>query len=35
MHKETLNQVMEILNLTTPINYTFEQNDLYIDKVTK
>ena len=35
VHKETLNQVMEILNLTTPINYTFEQNDLYIDKVTK
>lgn len=35
MHKETLNQVMEILNLTTLINYTFEQNDLYIDKVTK
>ena len=35
MHKETLNQVMEILNLTTPINYTFKQNDLYIDKVAK
>jgi len=34
-HKETLNQVLEILNLTTPINYTFRQNDLYIDKVAK
>lgn len=34
-HKETLNQVLEILNLTTPINYTFKQNNLYIDKVTK
>ena len=33
-HKETLNQVLEILNFTTPINYTFEQNDLYIEKVT-
>jgi ferric-dicitrate binding protein FerR (iron transport regulator) len=33
-HKETLNQVFEILNLTTPIKYTFKQNDLYIDKVT-
>ena len=32
-HKETLNQVLEILSLTTPINYTFERNDLYIDKV--
>jgi len=35
VHKETLNQVLEILNLTTPINYTFKQNDLYIDKVTE
>ena len=35
VHKETLNQVLEILNLTTPINYTFEQNDLYLDKVTE
>jgi len=33
VHKETLNQVLEILNLTTPINYTFKQNDLYIDKL--
>ena len=33
-HKETLNQVMEIINLTTPINYTFKQNDLYIKKDT-
>jgi ferric-dicitrate binding protein FerR (iron transport regulator) len=33
-HKETLNQVLEILNLTTPINYTFKQNDLYIEKVS-
>ncbi len=32
-HKETLPQVMEILNLTTPIHFTFEKNDLYIDKV--
>jgi len=31
-HKETLSQVMEILNLTTPILFTFEKNDLYIDK---
>jgi transmembrane sensor len=31
-HKETLNQVLEILSLTTPIHYTFEQNDLYIKK---
>jgi len=31
-HKETLNQVLEILSLTTPIDYTFEQNDLYIKK---
>ncbi len=29
-HKETLNQVLEILSLTTPISYTFERNDLYI-----
>lgn len=35
VHKETINQVMEILNLTTPINYTFKQNDLFIDKVTE
>jgi len=35
VHKETLNQVLEILNLTTPINYTFKQNDLYIDKVAE
>lgn len=34
-HKETLIQVMEILNLTTPIHFTFEKNDLYIDKVRK
>ena len=34
-HKETLNQMLEILNLTTPINYTFKQNDLYIDKVSE
>jgi ferric-dicitrate binding protein FerR (iron transport regulator) len=33
-HKETLNQVLEILNLTTPINYKFKQNDLYIEKVS-
>ena len=33
-HKETLNQVLEILNLTTPIKYTFKQNDLYIEKVS-
>jgi ferric-dicitrate binding protein FerR (iron transport regulator) len=33
-HKETLNQVLEILNLTTPINYTFKRNDLYVDKVS-
>ncbi|MCK5135704.1 MAG: FecR family protein [Bacteroidales bacterium] len=33
-HKETLSQVLEILNLTTPINYTFKQNDLYIDIAT-
>lgn len=32
-HKETLSQVMEILNLTTPIHFTFEKNDLYINKV--
>lgn len=31
-HKETLNQVLEILSLTTPIDYTFERNDLYIKK---
>jgi transmembrane sensor len=35
VHKETLNQVLEILSLTTPIHYTFEQNDLYIEKATK
>ncbi|MCH7657371.1 MAG: FecR family protein [Bacteroidetes bacterium] len=35
VHKETINQVLEILNLTTPINYTFKQNDLFIDKVTE
>ncbi|GAJ01847.1 unnamed protein product, partial [marine sediment metagenome] len=35
IHKETINQVLEILNLTTPINYTFKQNDLYIDKVAE
>jgi len=34
-HKETLNQVLEILRLTTPINYTFERNDLYIEKDTE
>ena len=33
-HKETLNQVFEILNLITPIKYTFKRNDLYIDKDT-
>ena len=32
-HKETLTQVMEILNLTTPINYSFKQNELYIEQV--
>jgi ferric-dicitrate binding protein FerR (iron transport regulator) len=35
VHKETINQVLEILKLTTPINYTFKQNDLYIDKVAE
>ncbi|MCK4679087.1 MAG: FecR family protein [Bacteroidales bacterium] len=35
VHKETINQVLEILKLTTPINYTFIQNDLYIDKVAE
>jgi ferric-dicitrate binding protein FerR (iron transport regulator) len=35
LHKETINQVLEILNLTTPINYTFKQNDLYIDNVAE
>ena len=34
-HKETLSQVMEILNLTTPILFTFEKNDVYINKVTE
>ena len=34
-HKETLNQVLEILRLTTPISYTFKRNDLYIEKATK
>jgi ferric-dicitrate binding protein FerR (iron transport regulator) len=33
-HKETLNKVFEILNLTTPIKFTFNQNDLYIEQVT-
>lgn len=33
-HKETLSQVMEIFNLTTPINYVFDENDLYIERVT-
>ncbi len=33
-HKETLNQVLEVLNLTTPIKYSFNQNDLYIEKTT-
>ncbi len=32
-HKETLIQVMEILNLTTPIEFTFEKNDVYIKKM--
>ena len=31
-HKETLTQVLEILYLTTPITYTFKQNDVYIEK---
>ena len=31
-HKETLTQVLEILNLTTPINYTLKQNDVYVEK---
>ena len=35
VHKETINQVLEIIKLTTPINYTFKQNDLYIDKVAE
>jgi ferric-dicitrate binding protein FerR (iron transport regulator) len=34
-HKETLNQVLEIISLTTPIDYTFEKNDLYIGKAKK
>jgi len=34
-HKETLPQVMEILNLTTPILFTIEKNDVYINKVTE
>ncbi len=34
-HKETLTQVLEILYLTTPITYTFKQNDLYIEKVAE
>ena len=33
VHKETINQVLEIIKLTTPINYMFKQNDLYIDKL--
>lgn len=35
VHNETINQVLEILKLTTPINYTFKQNDLFIDKVAE
>ncbi len=34
-HKETLIQVMEILNLTTPIEFTFEKNDVYIKKMKR
>jgi ferric-dicitrate binding protein FerR (iron transport regulator) len=34
-HKETIDQVLEVLNLTTPIKYTFIQNDVYINIVAE
>ncbi len=34
-HKETLNQVLEIIGLTTPIQYTFDKNLIIINKPIK
>ncbi len=34
-HKETIDQVLEVLSLTTPIKYTFIQNDVYINIVAE